>query len=138
MCSPFFSSSALEPKMTKRYFSMQPSRHDPILFSMKNASRYIAMGVVDKTLSRPFLYRLVFDKTLAIFLLFNIRRNCQRNESGGNSSIKWMPFWAADPKGTKSCRTQGESVRPSIRLSVPPRWDLRGQLSPLTCWLRPL
>ena len=27
-------------------------------------------------------------------------------------------FWAAAPKGTKSCRTQGESVRPSIRSSV--------------------
>ena len=36
------------------------------------------------------------------------------------------PFWAADPKGMMSCRTQGEpvcpgihqSVRPSIRLSA--------------------
>ena len=25
-------------------------------------------------------------------------------------------FWAAAPKGTKSCRTQGESVRPSVCL----------------------
>ena len=29
-------------------------------------------------------------------------------------------FWAAAPKGTKSCRTQGESVRPFIHPSVRP------------------
>ena len=44
-------------------------------------------------------------------------------------------FWAAAPKGTKSCRTQGESVRPSVRTSVrpyvrPPHPILRA-LSPL-------
>ena len=30
-----------------------------------------------------------------------------------------FPFWAADPKGTKSCRTQGESVSTSVHLSPP-------------------
>ena len=29
-----------------------------------------------------------------------------------------VTFWAAAPKGTKSCRTQGESVRPSVRPSA--------------------
>ena len=28
-------------------------------------------------------------------------------------------FWAAAPKGTKSCRTQGEFLRPSVRPSPP-------------------
>ena len=28
-------------------------------------------------------------------------------------------FWAAAPKGTMSCRTQGESLRPSVRPSPP-------------------
>ena len=38
------------------------------------------------------------------------------------SILPFFPFWAADLKGTKSCRTQGEflSVRPSIRTCVPP------------------
>ena len=27
-----------------------------------------------------------------------------------------VPFWAAAPKGTKSCRTRGESVRLSVCL----------------------
>ena len=31
-----------------------------------------------------------------------------------------IPFWAAAPKGTKSCRTQGEFVHPSVRPSVRP------------------
>ena len=42
---------------------------------------------------------------------------------GGLASIEKSPemrFWAAAPKGTKSCRTQGESVRPSVRTSVRP------------------
>ena len=29
-------------------------------------------------------------------------------------SVPKIRFWAAAPKGTKSCRTQGESVRPSF------------------------
>ena len=45
-------------------------------------------------------------------------------------------FWAAAPKGTKSCRTQGEflSVRPfvrsSVRSSVPPRGLSQAQGGP--------
>ena len=31
-----------------------------------------------------------------------------------------FPFWAAAPKGTESCRTEGESVRLFVRLSVCP------------------
>ena len=38
----------------------------------------------------------------------------------------YFGFWAADPKGTKSCRTQGESVRTSVR--PPPLEPLRGWL----------
>ena len=30
------------------------------------------------------------------------------------------PFWAADPKGTMSCRTQGESVHPYLHTYVYP------------------
>ena len=42
-----------------------------------------------------------------------------------NSWCLWATcFWAADPKGTKSCRTQGESVgpyfHPPVCLSIPP------------------
>ena len=48
------------------------------------------------------------------------------------------PFWAADPKGTESYRTQGEFVRPYVCLFVHPPWDLIGWLSPLEGWLRPL
>ena len=33
-------------------------------------------------------------------------------------------FWAAAPRGTKSCRTQEESVRPSVRPSVCPSFYL--------------
>ena len=36
-----------------------------------------------------------------------------------NPSVRChLGFWAAAPKGTKSCRTQGESVCPSIRPSI--------------------
>ena len=38
----------------------------------------------------------------------------------GAQRIFCPSFWAAAPKGTKSCRTQGESVRPYVRPSVPP------------------
>ena len=54
----------------------------------------------------------------------------------------WLPlFWAADPKGTKSCRKQRESVRTYVRPSVrpsPPLEPFRGWLSPLRGWLSPL
>ena len=40
-------------------------------------------------------------------------------------------FWAAAPKGTKSCRTQGTFVRSFVRSCVPPRpsraWNLPSQ-----------
>ena len=46
-----------------------------------------------------------------------------------------IDFWAAAPKGTKPCRTQGESVRPSVRpssrLSVHPPHPILRALSPL-------
>ena len=53
-------------------------------------------------------------------------------------------FWAADSKGTKSCRTQGESVCPYIRTSVipsvpppePPRLA-KPRLRPHRAWVRP-
>ena len=53
--------------------------------------------------------------------------------------LGWWPwlnicFWAAAPKGTKSCRTQGDfcsSFRPFVRPFVPPRpsqaWNLPSQ-----------
>ena len=37
-----------------------------------------------------------------------------------SSSSSWSSFWVAAPKGTKSCRTQGESVRPYIQLRYVP------------------
>ena len=33
-------------------------------------------------------------------------------------SVPKIRFWAAAPKGTKSCRTQGESVRLSLHMFV--------------------
>ena len=52
-------------------------------------------------------------------------------------SVRWsvgrlvgphFTFWAAAPKGTKSCRTQGKSVRPSVRPSV--RTSVRTSVPP--------
>ena len=49
-------------------------------------------------------------------------------------SVGRSPFWAAAPKGTKSCRTQGTFVHsfvcPFVRLFVPP--DLSGLKSALS------
>ena len=41
------------------------------------------------------------------------------SEENGTQA-QFFGFWAAAPKGTKSCRTQGESVRPSVRPYVRP------------------
>ena len=42
-----------------------------------------------------------------------------------------LPFWAAAPKGAKSCRTQGTSVCLSVRV-VPPPQALTGLKSALS------
>ena len=39
-----------------------------------------------------------------------------------------VAFWAAAPKGTKSCRTQGESVRLYVHLSPQPALDALASL----------
>ena len=79
------------------------------------------------------------------------RTNERTNES---PPVFYRTFWAAAPKGTKSCRTQGDfrsSVHPSVCLSVRPSvrpplirplrpqiWLLRPQIWPLRPEIQPL
>ena len=55
--------------------------------------------------------------------------------------IRSYPFWAAAPKGTKSCRTQGDFrsfVRSYVRASPPSLRPLRPQIWPLGPQIWPL
>ena len=50
----------------------------------------------------------------------------------------FFSFWAAAPKGTKSCRTQGESVRLYVRTSVRPPCRILRASSPSGPILTPI
>ena len=98
-----------------------------------------------------FAFWVPFGPHMPNVFLINSLRMYQRNSTIFNitfqvvmSELKWTKnsiskkiygFWAAAPKGTKSCRTRGDfrlSFHPSFRLFVPPQAclsDLKSALS---------
>ena len=92
---------------------------DKYNYSVKSKDKHWSWNMVDRQegITHMELEKVVF--------LANLNKN---------GLIEQMaPFWTAAPKGTKSCRTQGDLVFTSIRLSIHPFV----RLPPLIVPLRP-